>query len=161
LENEDKKIRSRQKPADWTLNPAPLDHSANPDITRLFKAAYLRGYPGASPEDGLGYPLVHGPGGQDRPIGDVRSGAQWTTRRCCPTTAIGSSSRTFPVNGGKYPKGFIVKAQSGEPLWSGCSGVDLERWTSAFLSQKGLDMENWPEAFRKRFGEMPKGIRFL
>lgn len=69
--------------------------------------------------------------------------------------------QNLSVNGEKYPKGFTVKAQSGEPLWSGCSGVGLERWTSAFLSQKGLDMENWPEAFRKRFGEMPKGIRFL
>lgn len=69
--------------------------------------------------------------------------------------------QNLSVNGEKYPKGFTVKAQSGEPLWSGCSGVGLERWTSAFLSQKGLDIENWPEAFRKRFGEMPKGIRFL
>jgi seryl-tRNA synthetase len=42
------------------------------------------------------------------------------------------------INGEKYPKGFTVKAQSGEPLWSGCSGVGMERWTSAFLSQKGL-----------------------
>jgi seryl-tRNA synthetase len=39
--------------------------------------------------------------------------------------------------------------------------VGLERWASAFLSQKGLEPENWPEAFRKYFGEMPKGIRFL
>jgi seryl-tRNA synthetase len=69
--------------------------------------------------------------------------------------------QNLSVNGEKYPKGFTVKAQSGEPLWSGCSGVGLERWTSAFLSQKGLDMDNWPEAFRKRFGEMPRGIRFL
>jgi seryl-tRNA synthetase len=69
--------------------------------------------------------------------------------------------QNLSVNGEKYPKGFTVKAQSGEPLWSGCSGVGLERWTSAFLSQKGLDMDNWPEAFMKRFGEMPKGIRFL
>jgi seryl-tRNA synthetase len=69
--------------------------------------------------------------------------------------------QNLSVNGEKYPKGFTVKAQSGEPLWSGCSGVGLERWTSAFLSQKGLDMDSWPEAFRKRFGEMPKGIRFL
>ncbi len=69
--------------------------------------------------------------------------------------------QNLSVNGEKYPKGFTVKAQSGEPLWSGCSGVGLERWTSAFLSQKGLDTENWPEAFRKRFGEMPKGIKFL
>lgn len=69
--------------------------------------------------------------------------------------------QNLSVNGEKYPKGFTVKAQSGELLWSGCSGVGLERWTSAFLSQKGLDMENWPEAFRKKFGEMPRGIRFL
>jgi seryl-tRNA synthetase len=69
--------------------------------------------------------------------------------------------QNLSVNGEKYPKGFTVKAQSGDPLWSGCSGVGLERWASAFLSQKGLDPENWPEAFRKHFGEMPRGIRFL
>jgi seryl-tRNA synthetase len=69
--------------------------------------------------------------------------------------------QNLSVNGEKYPRGFTVKAQSGEPLWSGCSGVGLERWASAFLSQKGLDPENWPAEFRERFGEMPKGIRFL
>jgi seryl-tRNA synthetase len=69
--------------------------------------------------------------------------------------------QNLSVNGEKYPKGFTVKAQSGEALWSGCSGVGLERWTSAFLSQKGLDPANWPEEFRRRFGEMPKGIRVL
>lgn len=69
--------------------------------------------------------------------------------------------QNLSINGDKYPRGFNVKAQSGDQLWSGCSGVGLERWTSVFLGQKGLDPENWPEAFRKRFGEMPKGIRFL
>jgi seryl-tRNA synthetase len=69
--------------------------------------------------------------------------------------------QNLSVNGEKYPKGFTVKAQSGESLWSGCSGVGLERWASAFLSQKGLDPSNWPEELQKRFGEMPKGIRFL
>lgn len=69
--------------------------------------------------------------------------------------------QNLSVNGEKYPKGFTVKAQSGDALWSGCSGVGLERWTSAFLSQKGLDSESWPAEFRKCFGEMPKGIRFL
>ncbi|MDF0591356.1 serine--tRNA ligase [Candidatus Methanocrinis natronophilus] len=69
--------------------------------------------------------------------------------------------QNLSINGDKYPRGFNVKAQSGDPLWSGCSGVGLERWASAFLAQKGLDQENWPEAFRERFGEMPKGIRFL
>jgi seryl-tRNA synthetase len=69
--------------------------------------------------------------------------------------------QNLSVNGEKYPKGFGVKVQSGETLWSGCSGVGLERWASAFLSQKGLNPENWPDAFRKRFGTMPRGIRFL
>ena len=54
------------------------------------------------------------------------------------------------VNGDKYPIGFSVKAQKGE-LWSGCSGIGLERWVAAFLSQKGLDPTNWPEEVRKRF----------
>ncbi len=69
--------------------------------------------------------------------------------------------QNLSVNGEKYPKGFSVKAQTGDALWSGCSGVGLERWASAFLSQKGLDMANWPKEFRTLFGEMPKGIRFL
>jgi len=69
--------------------------------------------------------------------------------------------QNLSVNGEKYPKGFTVKAQSGDPLWSGCSGVGLERWASAFLSQNGLSPESWPGEFRKRFGEMPKGIKFL
>jgi len=30
----------------------------------------------------------------------------------------------------KHQKGFSVKLQSGAELWSGCSGVDLERWAA-------------------------------
>ena len=45
--------------------------------------------------------------------------------RCCPTTETGLQFQNLFVNGEKYPKGFTEKAQSGEPLWSGCSGVGL------------------------------------
>jgi len=65
------------------------------------------------------------------------------------------------INGTKYPKGFTVKLQSGEPLWSGCSGIGLERWTAVFIAQKGLDPEKWPKAMRELYGETPRGIRFL
>ncbi len=65
------------------------------------------------------------------------------------------------INGNKYPSGFNVKCQSGDELWSGCSGVGLERWASAFFAQKGLDPGNWPEEFRKRAGKLPEGIPFL
>jgi len=69
--------------------------------------------------------------------------------------------QNLSVNGEKYPKGFTVKSQSADPLWSGCSGVGLEIWASAFLGQNGLNPDKWPESFRKHFGEMPKGIKFL
>jgi len=69
--------------------------------------------------------------------------------------------QNLSVNGDKYPKGFNVKSQSKQEIWSGCSGIGLERWASAFLAQKGLDPENWTKAFREKFGEMPEGIRFL
>ncbi len=48
-----------------------------------------------------------------------------------------------------------------EGLWSGCSGIGLERWASAFYAQKGLDPAGWPAAFREIVGELPEGIRFL
>jgi len=65
------------------------------------------------------------------------------------------------VNGDKYPKGFSVKLQSGEQLWSGCSGVGLQRWAAVFLAQKGLDPDNWSEKFRSAVGELPEVFRFL
>ncbi|HIH86876.1 MAG TPA: serine--tRNA ligase [Methanosarcinales archaeon] len=69
--------------------------------------------------------------------------------------------QNMSVNGDKYPKGFNVKSQSYKELWSGCSGIGLERWASAFYAQKGLDADGWPEAFREIVGELPEGIRFL
>ncbi len=65
------------------------------------------------------------------------------------------------VNGDKYPKGFNVKIQSGADCWSGCSGIGLERWTAAFLAQKGFDPAEWPEAVARRVGEMNEVFRFL
>lgn len=65
------------------------------------------------------------------------------------------------VNGNKYPSGFNVKSQSGDELWSGCSGVGMERWASAFFAQKGLDPKNWPQEFKKRLGTLVNGVRFL
>ncbi len=64
-------------------------------------------------------------------------------------------------NGGKYPAGFNVKLQSGKELWSGCSGIGLERWVAAFFAQKGLDMKDWPSDFRERVKTLPEVFRFL
>jgi len=47
-----------------------------------------------------------------------------------------------------------------EPLWkwSGCIGIRLERWASAFYAQKGLDVDGWPEAFREIVGSCLRGF---
>ncbi len=68
--------------------------------------------------------------------------------------------QNLSIVGDKYTKAFNIKAQKAE-IWSGCSGIGLERWTAAFLAQKGLDESSWPTAFRDRYGEPPKGIKFL
>lgn len=60
----------------------------------------------------------------------------------------------------KYTEAFNIKSQTKE-LYSGCTGIGLERWTAAFLAQKGITMEDWPERFREEFGEEPKGLKLL
>jgi seryl-tRNA synthetase len=68
--------------------------------------------------------------------------------------------QNLTIVGDKYMKAFNIKAQKGE-LWSGCSGIGLERWTAAFLAQKGLEPEKWPKTFRERVKELPRGIKTL
>ncbi|MFP4186208.1 MAG: hypothetical protein ACLFSM_08360, partial [Thermoplasmata archaeon] len=60
----------------------------------------------------------------------------------------------------KYTEAFNIKSQN-EKLLSGCTGIGLERWTTAFLAQKGLDPEDWPEGFRGYFDGMPEGFELL
>ncbi len=68
--------------------------------------------------------------------------------------------QNLSIVGEKYTRAFTIKAQKGE-LWSGCSGIGLERWLTAFLAQKGLDPRDWPARFREYAGEMPREIQFL
>ena len=50
-----------------------------------------------------------------------------------------------------------VAAGIGVVLWSGCSGIGLERWASAFYAKEGLDPDGWPEAFREIVEKLPWG----
>ena len=68
--------------------------------------------------------------------------------------------QNLSILGDKYIAAFNIKSQKSE-LWSGCSGIGLERWTTAFLAQRGLDPEKWPGGFRKYLKQLPKGIEFL
>lgn len=68
--------------------------------------------------------------------------------------------QNLSILGDKYVKAFNIKAQKSK-LWSGCSGIGLERWTTVFLAQKGLDPDKWPEGFRKYLDKIPEGISFV
>jgi len=68
--------------------------------------------------------------------------------------------QNLSILGDKYISAFNIKTQKSE-LWSGCSGIGLERWTTAFLAQKGLNPDHWPKGFRKYLDKLPEGIEFL
>ena len=68
--------------------------------------------------------------------------------------------QNLSILGDKYVNAFNIKSQKSD-LWSGCSGIGLERWATAFLSQKGIDPEKWPKGFRKYLDKLPSGIEFL
>ncbi|HEV2316324.1 MAG TPA: serine--tRNA ligase [Thermoplasmata archaeon] len=68
--------------------------------------------------------------------------------------------QNLSIVGDKYTRAFTIKTQKGE-LWSGCSGIGLERWLTAFLAQRGLDPEGWPARFRSYAGALPAEIGYL
>jgi seryl-tRNA synthetase len=68
--------------------------------------------------------------------------------------------QNLSILGDKYVKAFNIKAQK-SLLWSGCSGIGLERWAAVFLAQKGLNPKDWPKGFQKYIDKLPVGIEFL
>jgi len=68
--------------------------------------------------------------------------------------------QNISIVGDKYIKAFNIKAQKSQ-LWSGCSGIGLERWMVAFLAQKGMEPENWPDGFKKYLNKLPEMPKFL
>jgi len=69
--------------------------------------------------------------------------------------------QNLTVAGTKFSDAWKFKTASRKEVWTGCTGIGLERWMVAFLAQKGLNMEEWSPEFRKRVGKMPKEIRLL
>ncbi len=70
--------------------------------------------------------------------------------------------QNLSIVGDKYTSAFNIKTQTGE-LWSGCTGIGLERWLVAFLAQHGFNYDDWPEKFKRyvKREEIEKGIKFL
>ena len=68
--------------------------------------------------------------------------------------------QNISIVGDKYTKAFNIKSQRSQ-LWSGCSGIGLERWMVAFLAQKGMEVGKWPQGFKKYLSTLPEMPRFL
>lgn len=62
--------------------------------------------------------------------------------------------QNLTVAGTKFSDAWKFKSRKGE-VWTGCTGIGLERWLALFLAQKGMDPEKWPKKFRKRVGKLP------
>ncbi len=82
------------------------------------------------------------------PYRGTREGSEWL------------EFQNLSIVGDKYTKAFTIKTQKGE-LWSGCTGIGLERWMVAFLAQKGLDVDGWPDGFRRDAEPLPNELHFL
>jgi seryl-tRNA synthetase len=82
------------------------------------------------------------------PYRGTREGSEWL------------EFQNLSIVGDKYTKAFSIKAQKGE-LWSGCTGIGLERWLTAFLAQKGFDPAAWPAGFARYAGPLPTDVRFM
>lgn len=69
--------------------------------------------------------------------------------------------QNLTVAGTKFSDAWKFKTASRKDVWTGCSGLCLERWMVSFLAQKGLDPEKWPTEFKERIGELPKEMKIL
>ena len=68
--------------------------------------------------------------------------------------------QNLSIVGEKYIKAFNIKHQKNNLLWSGCTGIGLERWVSVFLAQHGFNVEEWPKNFKNYLPEIPKPLKF-
>ena len=60
----------------------------------------------------------------------------------------------------KFVKSFSIHEAKNREIWTGCTGLGISRWITAFLSTHGLNVEDWPLEVKRRFGEykLPKTL---
>jgi len=51
----------------------------------------------------------------------------------------------------KFVDSFKIRELKGRDVWTGCTGLGLSRWTSAFLATHGFDPDRWPKAVGHAF----------
>ncbi len=63
----------------------------------------------------------------------------------------------------KFVDSFKIKEIKARDIWTGCSGLGLSRWTSAFLANYGFDPSKWPKAIAESFNtnyRIPKTVNW-
>lgn len=68
--------------------------------------------------------------------------------------------QNLSIVGEKYIKAFNIKHQKKNLIWSGCTGIGLERWVAVFLAQYGFNVKDWPQKFKDYIVEIPKPLKF-
>lgn len=69
--------------------------------------------------------------------------------------------QNLTVAGTKFSDAWNYTTQKNKEVWSGCSGVGLERWYATLTAQKGIDIDKWPEKFRKLLGKVPEEVKLI
>jgi seryl-tRNA synthetase len=69
--------------------------------------------------------------------------------------------QNLTVAGTKFSEAWKFKTTSLREVWTGCTGIGLERWMIAFIAQKGLEPEEWPTKFREIVGKLPREIKTI
>jgi len=61
----------------------------------------------------------------------------------------------------KFIESFGIREIKNRGTWTGCSGLGLTRWVSAFLATKGFEPTDWPKAVEEKFNKnytLPKSL---
>lgn len=61
----------------------------------------------------------------------------------------------------KFVDSFKIRELKNRKVWTGCTGLGLSRWTSAFLATYGFDPSNWPRSIAEKFNRnyrIPKSV---
>lgn len=51
----------------------------------------------------------------------------------------------------KFVKKFSIHESKNRPLWTGCTGLGISRWVTAFLATHGFNPSMWPNEVKRRF----------
>lgn len=81
-----------------------------------------------------------------------QAGLKYETRLTVEPGADGTprslSACSFNLHETFFGDAFDISLDSGEPVWTGCVGIGVDRWVLACFTQHGFEPERWPDSLR-------------